>query len=357
MITIAIFNIVFVLLAYLAQYKGQAYLLKVSFVLIFLFLALRYDYGNDYRSYLDEFVRLTSYSSLDYTDETEHFEKGWLFLYFLFKPFGFFALVAVLAAFNCFIYYRLIKKYVLPNYYWLAVFIYVFNVGFMLTQLSSMRQTLAIGIFLFAIDYIKKKNAIRYCLCIGLASLFHSSALILLPVYLIGVLNWTINKKTATILYLIYLLSFLFAQTFLPQINQLVSSNFERYENYSGSSELGTGLGLIINSILFIIVLYYADFQDNITLIFFKILILCYLLIPFSLILSMLGRAGMYFQPAMIVVFPTILSNIKNSFFKIIFLGAVVILTIYGFNEFFNSEIYSSSYKTYKTIFSAPEFY
>ena len=206
-------------------------------------------------------------------------------------------------------------------------------------------------------DYIKKKNAIRYCLCIGLASLFHSSALILLPVYLIGVLNWTINKKTATILYLIYLLSFLFAQTFLPQINQLVSSNFERYENYSGSSELGTGLGLIINSILFIIVLYYADFQDNITLIFFKILILCYLLIPFSLILSMLGRAGMYFQPAMIVVFPTILSNIKNSFFKIIFLGAVVILTIYGFNEFFNSEIYSSSYKTYKTIFSAPEFY
>ena len=147
MITIAIFNIVFVLLAYLAQYKGQAYLLKVSFVLIFLFLALRYDYGNDYRSYLDEFVRLTSYSSLDYTDETEHFEKGWLFLYFLFKPFGFFALVAVLAAFNCFIYYRLIKKYVLPNYYWLAVFIYVFNVGFMLTQLSSMRQTLAIGIF------------------------------------------------------------------------------------------------------------------------------------------------------------------------------------------------------------------
>ena len=71
----------------------------------------------------------------------------------------------------------------------------------------------------------------------------------------------------------------------------------------------------------------------------------------------MLGRAGMYFQPAMIVVFPMILSNIKNSFFKTIVLGVIVTLTIYGFNEFFNSEIYSSSYKTYKTILSAPEFY
>lgn len=157
----------------------------------------------------------------------------------------------VLAAFNCFFYYRFIKKYVLPGYYWFAVFIYVFNTGFMLTQLSTMRQTLAIGIFLFAIDYINKKDPIRYGLCIGLASLFHGSALIILPVYLLGVLNWTINKKTAIILFLIYLLSFLFAQSFLPQINQLVSSNFERYEIYEGSMELGTGLGLMINSFFF----------------------------------------------------------------------------------------------------------
>jgi hypothetical protein len=355
--TIVIFNIAFVLLAYLAQYKGQAYLLKVSFFLIFLFLALRYNYGNDYQPYFDGFLRLTSYSSVDYTDEDEYFEKGWIFLYFLFKPFGFFALVAVLAAFNCFIYYRLIKKYVLPNYYWLAVFIYVFNVGFLLTQLSSMRQTLAIGIFLFAIDYINKKDAIRYGLCIGLASLFHSSALILLPVYLLGVLDWTINKKTATILFLAYLLSFLFGESFLPQINKLVSSNFERYEMYEGSTELGTGLGLIINSIFLILVLYYAAFQNNKISIFFKIVVLSYVLIPISMNLSILVRIIMYFIPFIIIVFPIMMSSINNYFLKTAVLGLIVILTLYDFYLFFNSEIFGSAYKTYTTIFSAPDFY
>jgi hypothetical protein len=220
-----------------------------------------------------------------------------------------------------------------------------------------MRQTIAIGLFLFAIDYINKIDAIRYGLCIGLASLFHSSALVLLPVYLLGVLDWTFNKKTAIFLFTVYLLSFVLSQSFLPMINILVSSFFVRYQEYEGVTEIGTGLGLILNSALFFLVLYYTDLQNNKASIFFKILIISYLFIPLSLDLSMLGRASMYFWPSMIVVFPMTLSNIKNPIFKTIVLGVIVTLTIYGFNEFFNSEIYGSSYKTYKTIFSATELY
>ena len=220
MTTIALFNIVFVLLAYLAQYKNQAYLLKVSFFLIFLFLALRYNFGNAYKIYLEDFLVINSYQLIDYSDESLYYERGWLFLYRLFQPLGFFALIAVLAAFNCFVYYHLIKKYVLPGYYWFAVFLYVFTLGFMLVHCTAMRQSLAIALFLFSIDYIHKKDAIRYFLCIGLASLFHSSALVLLPVYLLCIFDWKINRPLAIIFFVTYIINIKLYFPHLKSINE-----------------------------------------------------------------------------------------------------------------------------------------
>ena len=155
MTTVALFNIVFVLLAYLAQYKNQEYLLKFSFFLIFLFLALRYDYGNDYQSYLNVFLNLERSGSIDrFYDSNDHFELGWLYLCQLFQPLGFFAMVTMLAAFNCFIYYSFIKKFVPPHYYWFSLLLYTFDPGMMLVHSSAMRQSLAISIFIYSIEFI-----------------------------------------------------------------------------------------------------------------------------------------------------------------------------------------------------------
>ena len=357
MIIVAIFNIIVVFFAYLARYKNCDFSLKVSFFLIFLFLALRYDYGNDYSSYLEKFLDLNSKDSIDYFDESWRVEPGWLFLCRLFKPLGFFTMVAFLAAFNCFVYYRFIKKYVSPVYYWFAVFLYVFDPGFMLTDSSAMRQSLAICLFLIAIDYLNNKDTLRYFLCIGLASLFHNSALVLLPLYFLGIFDWKINKITAISLYATYLILFLYGASFMPVLNDFISIYFSRYEIYEGSTEVGTGLGLILNSVLFGFVLYYEPFQNKQMSFLFKIVILSYLIIPLSLGLPMLTRVGMYFQPAIIIVFPVIISSIKNSILKIAVLGIMVVLALYTFYGFFNSEIFGKAFSTYKTILSAPEFY
>ena len=357
MITIAIFNIVFVLLAYLAQYKSKEHLLKVSFFLIFLFLALRYNYGNDYPAYIDDFVLLTSNDSFDYIFENEYYEKGWLFLYYLFKPFGFFALIAVLAAFNCFVYYHLIKKYVLPGYHWFAVFLYVFSPGFMLIHCSAMRQSLAIALFLFSIDYINKKDAIRYFLCIVLATLFHTSALVLLPVYFLGIFDWKINRPLAIIFFVIYILFFQFGILLMPVLSIFVGTNFESYMRYEGTIELSSGIGLILNSSLFALILFYAYYQSNQTSLFFKIAILSYFIIPLSLNISSLTRIGMYFDIAMIIVFPATVYTIKKPTIKVAVLAIIVFITLYNFNVFFKSEVFNKSFGTYQTIFSAPEIY
>ena len=42
------------------------FFLKVSFFLIFLFLALRYDYGNDYKNYLYTFLDAKNSKEIDF---------------------------------------------------------------------------------------------------------------------------------------------------------------------------------------------------------------------------------------------------------------------------------------------------
>ena len=76
------------LFAYFAQFERKATSLKISFFLIFLFLALRYEFGNDYRNYIDGFIEITTQTKIFFTGE--QWEPGWNFLHLIFKPFGFF---------------------------------------------------------------------------------------------------------------------------------------------------------------------------------------------------------------------------------------------------------------------------
>ena len=64
--------------------------------------------------------------------------------------------------------------------------------GFYGNSLNFIRQCIAIAIFLYSIEYIKKKKFIPYLLIILLASTFHKSMLIMIPVYFIAriAVNW-----------------------------------------------------------------------------------------------------------------------------------------------------------------------
>ena len=140
MIVTIILGFFSVLFAFLAKYKNVMWGLKASFTLIFLFLSLRYNFGNDYKAYLEAFYNNYGYSSIDFFDKSNQFESGWMFLNYLFQPFGFFAMTAVLAFFHCMVLYNIVNKFVPKKQQWFAVFIYVFNPYFMLVYSSAMRD-------------------------------------------------------------------------------------------------------------------------------------------------------------------------------------------------------------------------
>lgn len=348
-----------VLFSWLARFKNTQFGLWVSFASIFLFLALRYNFGNDYQAYLDRFIEINSYSGFNILDKTINQELGWILLCRIFKPIGFFGMTAVIAAFNCFVYFQFIKRYVPIRYYWLAVFLYVFSPGFMLIHSSAMRQSLAINLFLLSLPYLIKKKALGYFLFIGLASLFHFSALILAPVYLIGLFNFRIKISAGIALLSIFIFLFIYGKIFLPYIERIVSEKIVSYEVYvhSGGAELTTGLGVLFLALLLLLTVYYDRFQQGDRALLFKLNILNLMFVPLGLIIMMLGRIGMYFAPASIAVLPIIVSTSRNRLTKIAVSTALICFTLYGFYQFFQSPIWRDAFMTYHTIFSAPEIY
>ncbi|MEO8416840.1 MAG: EpsG family protein [Ginsengibacter sp.] len=326
--------------------------LLIAFVILFVFLALRYNYGNDYRGYFEGFKQINGVTTVQYFSDDYHFEAGWIFLCRIFKPFGFFTMVACLALFNSWAYYRFIKRFVPLNYYWLAVFIYVFSPGMMLTNCSAMRQSLAIGLFLLAIEFINKKKMIYYFLLIGLASLFHQSALVLIPFYFLGRLNLRLKWYWQISLVGLFLSLFLFSNSISPFINRIISSNFSQYELYDTSTQVGSGIGVLILSFFYCLVLYWEPYQDEKDSILFKLSFISYFFIPLSLILVMLTRIGMYFQVANMAVFPLLYVSLNKSIWKNLNIFILILFTLYSFYVFFHSETYGESFGTYKTIFS-----
>jgi len=157
MIGTLIFNMIALLFAWLessGRYKNG---LKISFFTIFLFLSLRYNFGNDYMGYLNSFLETNSYNTFNLSSISyKGYEIGWVLLTRLFGPIGFFAMTAILAALTCIVFYRFIRKYVPPQYYWISIFLYVFSPSFFFNNTDCFLNNYCGGriCFFFCIKYL-----------------------------------------------------------------------------------------------------------------------------------------------------------------------------------------------------------
>lgn len=358
MLVTTLIGLIVVFLAWLEDRKVLKHGLMLSFILIFLFLAFRFKFGNDYLPYYKLFIEINSYEEFDLMDPTIRAEPAWILLCRIFRPLGFFFMIAALALLNCCAYYHFIKKFVPEKFYWLAVFLYVFSTGFLLVQSSSMRQTVGINLFLISLGYLNRKDFVRYFLCAAVAAFFHTSALILIPVFLLSLFNWRINGITAIFIVTIFLLLFMYGIYLLPVLNEIISTHFERYEVYQDSetAKLGSGVGFVYLCFLFLLIIHFEKFQNREISLLFKLAILSFLFIPTGFIFMMFARISMYFSPAIIVVYPVIISNIQKNLYKKAVLYTIIFFTAYGFYQFFQSETWKDAFGVYHTIFSAPEF-
>ena len=80
--------------------------------------------------------------------------------------------------------------------------------------------------------------------------------------------------------------------------------------------------------------------------------IISFIIAPFSEIIPIVGRIGMYFGVYQIIAAPKIYSNVENNIIRWGLLFIFCFMTMHGYMGFFNSPIYREAYTTFHTIFS-----
>lgn len=328
---------------------GKKLYLIFNFILLYIFLALRFDYGNDYESYFEIFEDYGKYHILVNTS----MEPGWIFINKLFAFSNFFTLIAFTALFYCVSTYLIIKNHVSSKYYWLAIFLLLFIPSNFLINLSIMRQSIAISFFTFLVFKLIERNYIKATFYGVLAFFFHKTIILTIAITLL--VYWSRNIKNFAFIILGYLTFLIFLS-----LNDLLYSTLrpylllitDKFEVYNSSVNFSIGFGVIYQIILFTTLNYFAKDINNISTRFLlRLSTFGYILIPLIMIDENLVRISFYFEFLLIISIPKLIKSVGTNDEKVIILLLIAVWYIYSVYGFFGNPVWIEKYTDYKTIF------
>ena len=222
----------------------------VPIFIISLIIGLRYNVGVDYLSYKEIYETKISSDlrwSIDNRETELLFTIICVLLHWFNVPYyGMFVLMAVIPI--CFFYASFRDE----KYLFIPAFICLCLSGVLFMYLNIMRQGISFFIILYSIRYIRSKSFLKYAFWILLASGFHVSALIFLPLYILGYLHALYNRVFVIILYSASLLfSEYLMNSLLLFINPILQNSYIQYVNVIENWNMaeGTGLGVILQHV------------------------------------------------------------------------------------------------------------
>ena len=359
MLVITALNIVVVIMAYLARFDKHRYLLAWAFLLLALVLGIRYGYGNDFFTYKYMFDHGYPEKGL-----AENVEPGWFFLNQLFRPFGFSVFVFLLTVVEHLLLYNLIRRYVPPHYYWLAVFIYLFNPSYMLIGLSMMRQFFVQILGFYAMAFAYKRKYIQFAVIILICISIHKVGYLLVPLIMIPWILRFSSSKSLLIFSSVILFGIIYIATNMNVVIDNLVEIFAQSDMKYGNSYLNdTDIGeerrinpkLIIMYALYLLLLArtFKFLPDNNPSKLFAIEVtLGLIFIPFSIISPMAMRTSWVYSIVVIITMPLLIQYEKVPIIKY---GTIICFALLLFREYYNhfcSDIYGAYYMNYHTIFS-----
>lgn len=238
---------VFLLFLSFQNYKNDEYLRKVtSYVLIFVLTfisGLRYNVGRDFINYEQMY--------LDPSNIRNSFtEPVWSYISILLHNMGFssvawFCLTSFLINFFFISGIRKLSK----NFY-LSVAFYIAMPHLFLESFNIVRQFVAMSIiFRFSYLFFQKKYW-KFIIVILLASCFHKSAILVIPLFFISLI-----KIPNLFLILISLFCFVFRNKFLPLVIRIIS-NVSIYAGYLNKIESSESTSSLYAYVLLLVCLF-----------------------------------------------------------------------------------------------------
>lgn len=307
---------------------------QVIYLLILSIIAgFRYGIGTDYFAYSRAYYNFNLFDLHTLMNNDFGMEKGYIILN---KSLGMISNDSQIIFLVCsFITMFLIIKSSADycKNYELSILLFIM-LGYYHSSFNTIRQYIAISIFLFSIRYISSKQFLKYLICILIASTFHVTSICLLLIYFVGNKNYS-----KTFLFLFSTLSLFinyFYEFIIIKILPLVSKYYAI--KYKGSIWLQSGVGgrynYILIALLYILILIclynkekldkfkYGNFVVNMVIISLALLVLG----TRSLLMF---RLSLYFSIFLIVLVPTITELFKDNKLKIVVCFLVIIISSY----------------------------
>jgi hypothetical protein len=299
------------------------FFINILIVMLILFSGLRYGVGVDYFSYMNHFENIFyGYdSNLEYGIQVivqlvNYLGGGTQFIFLIFSAFTI-------------IFFANYIKYNTKNNF-ISWIIFISYGTFYLGSLNLVKQYIAISIFAFSIKFIIEKSFARYLVAILFASLFHISALILIPFYLLRV-------KFKYYHYIFFALTLYFAIDIFEYIISMTKYSIYLDERWANSMNNNRNIYMsyffIIISFIILIMSKYINNIKN-SQIFINMAYISLVLISLSLIIDYLPnmffyRINNYFMISYIILPNYYLYNV-NKLFKIIgFITLVILMYVY----------------------------
>lgn len=203
--------------------------------------------------------------------------------------------------------------YKYSKHFTFSLFLYI-SLGMYFTSFNIMRQYLALSICFWAIRYIFDKKTIKYCICILIASLIHSSAIILIPIYFICRLLQFKNKYWLFLM--ITIIIAIFFDKFMGMLQSFSNNNlYSNYADWYFNEKKGVNLIRIIVSIMpcFFMLINKKEIirdDDNKFLLYFSVLAAGISIISANFIY--VARINPYFSIINLLLYPQILDIVSN---------------------------------------------
>lgn len=277
--------------------------------------------GNDYANYYQEFVCIQN-------GQESYMDTGYVLINKLVVALGldfqfvyvFVSLIGYGLLFFC------ISKY--SNNFAISIVLF-FSIGyFYLLGLNQIRQFIALMIVFYALSQIPNGKFLTYTVLVGIATLFHFTAIIMLPFFFI------LKLKPKLSHYLVLILILLPFNLFFTEIMQFLFSTFR--SAYIGTSYMERQISIDILSlvpqavVLFILFFYFDKLvkTDAMNIVAFNGVMLSVIIMAVCSWIPEYKRFIYYFYLPMIYVVPNILQLEKRKPVRYLLLGAVIVCSL-----------------------------
>lgn len=205
-------------------------------------------------------------------------------------------------------YVRFIRVY--SKTVWLSLFLLV-ALGYYISSLSMLRQSLAIVCLLNSIQYVESRNFKKFALWVSVAVFFHYTAIAFFLLY-------PLSRFRISIGYFVCLLIFAFLFSVFAGKFVLLQLIEKYYSIYEGNVVSGEGYNMLLLLLAItlsgLFVRQYKHIADRRFDVFCQMLVFACCLQLFSMQFSLFARVVLYYQIAIIVFIPEILSFIKDRY-------------------------------------------